>query len=318
MKNTTEPRFSGRFAWGSVVLGLTLLLEFYPSPVLAQSPFEITAPPAGSILSPGQLVTILWTGGDPAWSVDVQLIDVTPGFPFAVVAQVAGNVPNSGVADWTFPSSVAPYEGPCDHTYQFYVQNVQRTSWTYGPQFTVACGIAVAPGEMSGDAKVYNTTYLRAIYDAHLQCDVTKVDEKHDRVFEVKWDRHYDDDFDNDHSRGHKTKDQHPGDGKKFVMDVMTSASCTHNTNIILDDPKVGFDTHTGSGTGRVNGHAGYLIEWVLVDAGRDLITDDKQPDTADITITDKNNHVVYRFVGTISKGRNEALRDDDVLKPAK
>ena len=71
---------------------------------------------------------------------DVQLIDVDA---WTVVAGVATNISNSGELNWTFPSSL-PFEGPCGRTYQFYVQNVQRTEWTYGPHFTVVCEIPVA------------------------------------------------------------------------------------------------------------------------------------------------------------------------------
>jgi hypothetical protein len=108
------------------------------------APLEITSPPSGSILSPGQPVTVMWIGGDPAWFVDVYMIDLTPGFPFAVVATIGSHISNTGAAAFTFPASVLPYEGPCGHTYQFYVQEVSQKDYTYGPQFTVACGIAVA------------------------------------------------------------------------------------------------------------------------------------------------------------------------------
>lgn len=139
---TGLPRMTRMFSRGSVVLGLTLSLASYSAPVLAQSPFVVTSPPEDSILSPGQPVTVLWTGGDPEWSVDVYLGDVSPGIG-AVVALVAGSIPNSGMVNWTFPSSL-PYGGPCGHTYLFYVQNVQRTSWAYGPRLTVACELPVA------------------------------------------------------------------------------------------------------------------------------------------------------------------------------
>ena len=131
------------FAWGAVAIGFAVSLAVHSVPTFAQAPFTVTSPPAGSVLSLGQPVTVLWTGGDPAWSVDVYLIELTPGLPFAVAALVAGNVPNSGTASWTFPSS-HPLGGPCEHTYQFYVQEVTQITWTYGPRITVVCGIPVA------------------------------------------------------------------------------------------------------------------------------------------------------------------------------
>jgi len=132
----------GRSAWCSGLLGLALSVTFYSTQVLAQPGFVITSPPAGSVVSPGQAVTISWTGGDPSWYVNVYLIDVGA---YTVVAAPGLNIPNSGIVVWTFPSSLG-FGGPCGHTYEFYVENVQRTSWIYGPldQLTVVCEIPVA------------------------------------------------------------------------------------------------------------------------------------------------------------------------------
>ncbi len=129
------------------LLGFVFSTVLYSAPAAAQEPFVITAPPAGSIVQAGQPVTIRWTGGDPSWLVDVSLIELTPGFPFAAVAAPASLVPNSGVvADWPFPSNIGygslRYD-TCGHTYQFYVQEVDQITWTYGPHFTVACAIPV-------------------------------------------------------------------------------------------------------------------------------------------------------------------------------
>lgn len=135
------------FASVLAVCGLALS-GLYAVPVLAQSPFVITSPPAGSILSTGQAVTVLWVGGDPAWFVDVYLIELTPGFPFAAVAVPASNIPNTGtLANWPFPSHIdyGPYHyDTCGHTFQFYVQEHSQIAWTYGPAFSVVCGTSVA------------------------------------------------------------------------------------------------------------------------------------------------------------------------------
>lgn len=71
---------------------------------------------------------------------DVTLIDFTA---WTVVAVVAGHIPNSGVVAWTFPASLE-FGGPCEHTYEFYVQKVNQTAYTYGPLFTVVCETPVA------------------------------------------------------------------------------------------------------------------------------------------------------------------------------
>ncbi|MBT8486299.1 MAG: hypothetical protein HKO59_06950 [Phycisphaerales bacterium] len=101
-------------------------------------PFDITTPPAGSTFTTGDPVTIEWTGGAPSWLVTLYLIEVTPGLPFAVAASVASGVPNSGSYTWNFPDS-HPFGDPCEHQYQFYVEDSDRTSWIYGPVFTVVC-----------------------------------------------------------------------------------------------------------------------------------------------------------------------------------
>jgi hypothetical protein len=125
-----------------IVLGLAIAALCHIPDAFAQAPFQITSPPAGSVLAPGQPVTVLWTGGDPAWTVHVLLIEVTPGLPFAQAGTVA-SMPNLGTVTWTFPTSL-PFDGPCGHSYQFYVEEATQITWTYGPHFTVACGIAVA------------------------------------------------------------------------------------------------------------------------------------------------------------------------------
>jgi hypothetical protein len=131
------------FARISVVLTLILSLFFITIPVQAQSYswFEITAPSNGSVFSLGQPVTIQWTGGDPEWSVNIYLIDVTR---WTATGSTAMNIPNSGSFDGMFPTVLPEYlGGPCGHTYQFYVENVQRTMWTYGPYFTFSCDITI-------------------------------------------------------------------------------------------------------------------------------------------------------------------------------
>jgi hypothetical protein len=142
-------QLSSGFGFASVLVVCSLALSGLCAPsVLAQAPFVITSPPAGSVLAPGQAITVLWTGGDPAWFVDLYLIELTPGFPFAAVAVTASNILNTGtLANWPLPSHIdygTYHYDTCGHTYQFYVQEHTQLSWTYGPVFTVVCGTAVA------------------------------------------------------------------------------------------------------------------------------------------------------------------------------
>ena len=110
---------------------------------------------------------------------DVYLIERTPGLPFAVAAVVAGSIPNSGTASWTFPSS-HPFEGPCEHTYQFYVQEVTQIAWTYGPSFTVVCGVPVAidikPGSFPNSINPRNQGVIPVAIITTPTFDATTVD----------------------------------------------------------------------------------------------------------------------------------------------
>jgi len=118
------------------------VLAFFPILALAQPGFVVTSPIASSVFYPGQGITITWTGGDPTWNVDLTFADVDLN---AAIVAPALNIPNSGNFPWNFPSTVN-----CGHTYEFYVQNVQRTSWAYGPHFSFVCevpiGIKIKPG----------------------------------------------------------------------------------------------------------------------------------------------------------------------------
>lgn len=123
----------------SLTLGLVLTWSVLAGTAGAQV-FDITSPPAGAVVSPGETVTLMWTGGDPAWMVDVALIDETVGV-VALWIELTG--PNDGSLTWVVPSSL-PGEGPCGHTYRFYVQESSQATWTYGPEFSVSCGLSVA------------------------------------------------------------------------------------------------------------------------------------------------------------------------------
>src|SRR5262245_29781262 len=110
MQTTTHlSQLPRRVAWGLIGLGLALSLASYPMPALAQASFVSMSPSEDSIVSLGDLVTILWTGGDPAWSVNVLLIEATAGWPFAVVAGVSEHIPNRGMVNWMFPSRLPPH-----------------------------------------------------------------------------------------------------------------------------------------------------------------------------------------------------------------
>jgi|GEM_PF-4757816 len=147
MKYNCRSRFTiFRLTWlirnGLAVVGLAIL-AVCASSALAFGQFSITSPPQGATFSAGQPVTIQWTGGDPDWTVNIQLID----YNYYQVVKGLGTGPNSGSRTWTFPSDLT-----CGHVIGFYIENVQRTSWTYGPNYTFVCPptVNVADGDVAG------------------------------------------------------------------------------------------------------------------------------------------------------------------------
>jgi hypothetical protein len=130
------------------------------------APFAWTSPVAGAILPAQSSTTLTWTGGDPAWNVNLSIVDVAA---WTVAASVASNIPNSGSYAWTFPASLG-----CDRDYQFYVENIvppkkkykpkTTTSWAYGPTFRLACGPISVPtpppsGACASEVLVTNIHY---------------------------------------------------------------------------------------------------------------------------------------------------------------
>ena len=98
-------------------------------------PFIFLYPLNDEILETGSEVSIFWKGG-PALpqKVNISLIDI---YLNKVIASVAVNhveVIIPGLCQWTIPKKTPLLH---DHTYQFYIQDVPRTTWTYGPVFKI-------------------------------------------------------------------------------------------------------------------------------------------------------------------------------------
>ena len=89
-------------------------------------------PQSGDTLCKGSPVTITWTS-NTSGNVNISLVNVNS---WSVYQTIATNVPNTGSYNWTLPSGI-----PCDSVrkWQFYVENVERTCWNYGPVFHIKC-----------------------------------------------------------------------------------------------------------------------------------------------------------------------------------
>ena len=88
-----------------------------------------------------------------------------------------------------------------------------------------------------------------------------------------------------------------------FELKTLDEATCTDDPSIDEGTPEAGFDTHSGKGTGNLNGKSGYTIEWVLTDAGEPGTND-----TAKFLIKDSNGNAVLDVGASKICGEHEAL----------
>jgi len=114
------------------VLAACILMLGFTSTVSGTSHmFTITSPTAASVWFPGSTVTITWTGGSTSTLVNQSLVDVNA---WAVYTTIASAIPNNGSFTWTVPAT-APAG-----SYLVYIENVERTTWTYGQNFPIESG----------------------------------------------------------------------------------------------------------------------------------------------------------------------------------
>lgn len=92
------------------------------------------------------------------------------------------------------------------------------------------------------------------------------------------------------------------GQGNKFHLEQMTSASCTDDPTIGPAPPPAGFDTHKGAGNGNYNGVPGATVEWTFTDAGEPGTND-----RARMVIRDPLGSIVLSVDGKLNKGNQQA-----------
>ena len=95
------------------------------------------------------------------------------------------------------------------------------------------------------------------------------------------------------------------GNGNKFHLEVMTTASCTDNPAFGPQPPEAGFDTHQGSGLGRYNGEAGATIQWGFTDAG-----EPGGKDTVQLLIQDSSGTILLSLSGELQGGNIQAHKE--------
>lgn len=96
-------------------------------------------------------------------------------------------------------------------------------------------------GRMTGGGSVIDPVAGRVTHGFELHCDASQGPNN----LQVNW-----------------------GKGNRFHLETLTGALCTNNPLIVPNPPAAGFDTYSGSGTGRYNGVSGADITWTFDDAG--------------------------------------------------
>jgi hypothetical protein len=91
-------------------------------------------------------------------------------------------------------------------------------------------------------------------------------------------------------------------EGHRFHLDAVDRTRCSDDPAIDLEPPVAGFDTVSGTGTGRLNGEDGASVEWVFSDAGAAGVED-----RAAIVIRNPSGEVVLDVSGTLAYGNHEA-----------
>lgn len=71
-------------------------------------------------------------------------------------------------------------------------------------------------------------------------------------------------------------------EGNTFQLDELVTASCFDDPSIGRNPAAGGFDTHRGTGTGRLNGKPGFTARWTFTDSG-----DSGEPEYAEIQVLD-------------------------------
>jgi hypothetical protein len=128
---------------------------------------------------------------------------------------------------------------------------------------------------MTGGGSVFGTGQNRVTHGFQIRCD----EDDFRQNLEVNW-----------------------AGGQNFHLLDMTSAECTDNPALDEENPVSGFDTYTGTGTGRYNGVDGATIEFTF--------TDDGEPgtdDTATMVIRDADGNVVLDVSGDLNFGNHQA-----------
>lgn len=91
-------------------------------------------------------------------------------------------------------------------------------------------------------------------------------------------------------------------DRHRFHLEDLVDAGCDDNPEISEGSPVAGFDTASGTGTGRLDGVDGATADWVISDAG-----EPGRNDTVSLVVKDAGGDVVLDIEGTLRRGNTQA-----------
>jgi hypothetical protein len=102
-------------------------------------------------------------------------------------------------------------------------------------------------------------------------------------------------------------KDPDTGEEHNFHLTDLETAVCLPESHPSGGNPNAAFDTLTGSGTGTLDGVAGYTVQFVFTDNGEPGTND-----IADIQILDADGNIVLDVSDNLCFGDLQAHSDND------
>jgi hypothetical protein len=103
--------------------------------VTEAQPFIFLNPSGKETFGVGSEVAIYWKGGpDLPQKVNISLFDIQLRKVIDIVVVNHVEHIDPGLYPWIIPKTVPLLQ---DHSYQFYIQDVSRTAWTYSPVFKI-------------------------------------------------------------------------------------------------------------------------------------------------------------------------------------
>ena len=154
----------------------------------------------------------------------------------------------------------------------------------YGNTSIILETTCALPGRMTGGGSVFQSITNRFIHGFTLHCST----EAGPNRLQIAWG--------NGLGRGRR------GGANTFHLQSLDSVICSDDLNLDEQNPVAGFDTITGTGTGRMNRESGATIEFQLTDDGEPGVGD-----SAWFSITPPGGGDPIVVGGTLLRGNHEA-----------